>query len=284
MNILTKICVVVLVVVNLFASAVFIAYANRSENWKQRFNDEKIAREASELTAANELAHASMFQTELANREKQWVAERGVFQEKITERDVQIVKLEAKDKDVQNSLQGINTKMAALTSRLDLMDVTHTEERKTSDKRVEAIAALQKDITDLNGKLVQAEAASRSQDGMVRALRSINADLSEQNKKLAAQMDAGGVSSNAGAASGQPVVPVVNIQGRVTAVDGDTVAINVGRGKGVYEGMVLVIHRKDKLVGYLRIDEVEVDEAVGVIEEKQADPKQGDTVVSKGNI
>jgi cell shape-determining protein MreC len=97
-------------------------------------------------------------------------------------------------------------------------------------------------------------------------------------------MVASGGAVDAGVAGGQPIALAANIKGQVTAVQGDALSINVGSAKGVREGMVLVIHRKDKLVGYLRIDEVEVDEAVGIIEEKQSDPQQGDTVFQKDSI
>ena len=280
MNILTKICVVVLVVVNLFASAVFIAYANGSENWKQKCENLESAKQAAEITAANELAHASLLQTDKANLEKQLVAERGAAQEKISERDAQIVKLE-KDKSVfQVSQQGIDTQIAALVTRINTMDVARTALENSLVKANEDKASFQKDITELQGKLAQAEADSRRQDGTIRVLRADVANLREQNERLNALVTAGGSDAGAG---GQALAPVVNIRGQVTAVKGEAVAINVGSAKGVHEGMVLVIHRKDKLVGYLRIDEVEVDEAVGVIEEKQSDPQQGDSVYQKDN-
>jgi len=280
LNILTKICVVVLVVVNLFASAVFIAYANGSENWKQKCENLESAKQAAEITAANELAHASLLQTDKANLEKQLVAERGAAQEKISERDAQIVKLE-KDKSVfQVSQQGIDTQIAALVTRINTMDVARTALENSLVKANEDKASFQKDITELQGKLAQAEADSRRQDGTIRVLRADVANLREQNERLNALVTAGGSDAGAG---GQALAPVVNIRGQVTAVKGEAVAINVGSAKGVHEGMVLVIHRKDKLVGYLRIDEVEVDEAVGVIEEKQSDPQQGDSVYQKDN-
>jgi len=282
LNILTKICVVVLVVVNLFASAVFIAYANSSENWKQRCENFESAKLAAEITAGNELAHASLLQTERAALQAQLVTERGSAQEKIAELKIQLDKREKDWSALQISQQGIDTQIGALRSEVQTMNSARTALEAALSKANEDKATFQRDITELQGKLAQAEADSRRQDGTIRVQRADIANLREQIERLSSLVASGGGAADTGVASGgQAAFPVANIRGQVTAVQGDALSINVGSAKGVREGMVLVIHRKDKLVGYLRIDEVEVDEAVGIIEEKQSDPQKGDTVYQK---
>ena len=281
MNILTKICVVVLVVVNLFASAVFIAYANGSENLKQKCENLESARQAAEVTAGNQMVHASLLQTEKATLQSQLVAVESGAREKIDALNVQVGKLETANSAQQINQQGILTQIAGLRTDIQAMEVSRSETIKALAEANRAKEEVQKENTELQGKLAQIEADLRRQAGTIDVLRRDNANLREQTERLSELVAKGGGSSDVGGGGGGNAAPVANVRGQVTAVQGDAVSINVGSAKGVREGMIMVIHRKDLLVGYLRIDEVDVDQAAGVIEEKQADPQQGDAIFQK---
>ena len=62
---------------------------------------------------------------------------------------------------------------------------------------------------------------------------------------------------------------------------GNLVAINVGRFKGVKVGMIFVIHRGDEYVAKLQIDQVELDQAAGVIVDRKSPVKVGDKVINR---
>ena len=277
MNILTKICVVVLVVVNLFASAVFIAYANGSENLKQKCENLESAKQAAEVTAGNQLAHASLLQAERAALQAALVSEQNSAREKIDKLTADLDREKTANSAQQINQQGILTQIAGLRTDIQAMEVSRSETIKALAEANKAKEEAQKEITEIQGKLAQSEADLRRQAGTIDVLRRDNANLREQTEKLSDLVARGGGSSDV-SGGGRGTASVANIRGQVLAVEGDLLSINVGSAKGVREGMVLLISRKDQLVGYLRIDEVEVDGAVGVIEEKQADPQQGDAV------
>ena len=130
----------------------------------------------------------------------------------------------------------------------------------------------EKAVITLQDELARSEANLRRQSDEIDVLRRDNTDLREQVEKLSEPWAKIAEKSDA---------PAANIRGRVTAVQGDAMSVNIGSAQGVHAGMVLVIHRKDQLVGYLRIEEVDVDQSAGVIEKKQVAPKRGDTVFVK---
>jgi len=283
LNILTKICVVVLVVVNLFASAVFIAYANGSENLKQKCENLESAKQAAEVTAGNQLAHASLLQAERAALQAALVSEQNSAREKIDKLTADLDREKTANSAQQINQQGILTQIAGLRTDIQAMEVSRSETIKALAEANKAKEEAQKEITEIQGKLAQSEADLRRQAGTIDVLRRDNASLREQTEKLSDLVARGGGSSDV-SGGGRGTASVANIRGQVLAVEGDLLSINVGSAKGVREGMVLLISRKDQLVGYLRIEEVEVDQAAGVIQEKQADPQQGDTVFQKDSI
>jgi len=72
--------------------------------------------------------------------------------------------------------------------------------------------------------------------------------------------------------------PGETITGTVIAVDGDYASINIGSAKGIGPGMLLIIYRGTELVSFLRVVEVDVAEAAGIIINSRLDPLQGDKV------
>ena len=67
----------------------------------------------------------------------------------------------------------------------------------------------------------------------------------------------------------------------MVAVSNDVVSINIGSAGGIKPGMRLIIYRENKFVANLRIAEVDINEAVGIISDKKQDPVQGDKVMAK---
>lgn len=278
MNILTKICVVVLVVVAVFISAAVITHANVSGHWKQEFEKEHAAKEVADVMAANSMIHAASLQAKMTDMDRQNRELVGAKDAEITRLKTDVGTVTAEKSSQQTALQGLVTQIAGLRSDVQAMQASREKMQESLSAAQKELASAQEKMVDLEAKLGQRDADIKRYDGQLKVLRTDNANLREQAEKLEAQLAKGGAAVNT--EDVQPVAPA-NVRGRVTAVQGDILSINVGSAKGVREGMLLVIHRGDKLVGYLRIDETEVDRAVGVIVEKNADPQQGDGVMPK---
>ena len=279
MNILTKICVVVLVVVAVFISAAVITHANVSDGWKQKYEAMAAAKEAADVMAANEMISAAARQAKVTDLQSLLVSEKASAQDEIAKLKIEVADLKSSKAALEGNNQAFATQMAGLNSRLQMAQAI-------SKDMQEALGTAQKELASNQEKLVDLEAKNGSKDAdimryeaQVKVLRADISNLKELNEKLEATIAQGGVAKG-NPANAQPAAPA-NIKGQVTTVKGDLLSINIGSAKGVREGMLLVIYRNDKFVGYLRIDEVEIDQAVGVIVEKKFDPQKGDGVMPK---
>jgi len=84
-------------------------------------------------------------------------------------------------------------------------------------------------------------------------------------------------------AAGKPEMPAPSITGTVDSVRGDLVGINIGAAKGIKPGMKLIVYRGTNFVAHLRVQEVDVNQAAGVLTDKQLDPMPGDKVTTSLN-
>ena len=73
----------------------------------------------------------------------------------------------------------------------------------------------------------------------------------------------------------------IRLVGTILAVREGVASINVGSARGVKRGMKMVVHRGEMLIGYLRIDEVSVQEAAGVITDNKIPAATGDKVFTQ---
>ncbi len=71
------------------------------------------------------------------------------------------------------------------------------------------------------------------------------------------------------------------IAGRITAINGLMVMVDVGKDFGLEEGMRLISYREDKFVGYLRVEQVNTREAVCTFSRQILPPQVGDHVVDR---
>jgi len=277
LNILTKICVVVLVVLNLFVAAVLITHSRVSENWKQQCENMVGARDAAVVTAQNQLIHAALLQGEVTKLQAQLNADKNNFQEKIAALQDQLTKTEKDKSELAANQVAFSTGLAGLSTNVGAIEGGRAEMLKALTAANAEKGTAQREAIELQAKLGLREAELKRQEGRIDVLQRDVAQLKDLVEKYSEQLSRGNVVD----ASGTPVA-AVDVKGQVTAVRGEMLSINVGSAKGVSEGMLMVVHRKGAFVGYLRISEVEIDQAAGVIEEKQSDPQQGDNVYPKG--
>jgi hypothetical protein len=276
LNILTKISVVVLVVLVLLTSAVMITTSVVPTNYRDEWQKEKGRADLANLTAQNSVlaARAATLELDAAKSELKKVQDQDNV--KITQLTTDLNAAKA-----TNVLQG--TQFVVYNDRLTDLE-SHVEvAQRGRDVADKALAEVRKDVGELN----QRKAELENQVGKLNAdlafaqdqIRSKSVtiqDLKEQNQKLSVKL---AETPGAGAAAAPvPATNVPEVTGKVTEVSGDIVSINVGSAKGLKDGMVLVISRGGQFVAHLRVQRVELGEAAGVLEEKQMDVQQGDTV------
>ncbi len=286
MDTLTKICVVVLVVVAPVAAGLSVRQASLVPNYKYKFQQERMRSEGNALQAADEaLAHKSTLQQAA---------------EKATQSDKLISDLRGKVVRLEQALGVQKVTNTSLENKLTSIQSSIVEMSKTDKQRVQRNQALTEQVASLR-RDIDAENAANTR--LTKELRQKSADydrveligrsrlerISELEEALKER-----VKQLSEALAGRPIVagaaPLpeagAEITGTITAViPAENVAsINVGSAQGVRKGMKLVIYRGAKLVGWLRIEDVELQQAAGIIVEKQIDPMQGDKVATSESL
>ncbi len=275
MNILTKICAVVLLILVLVASVVFINMATVPQNWRMNYEREMMRAQLNE--------QAVRTQKLLTNRQAEEInalkSDKGTLL-------TQIAKLE-QDKvpnpegilvrQLTEQNQALSTSLAKLQLDVDAAGKRNELLAKQLDDGRVKTASLQeqigRNITELTQEVGKRERAER----VVRALERQLQDRDERIAELEKQAVGGAA---AGAAGAIAAVPQGQVTATITAVRGDHASINVGVAQGVARGQKLYIYRNASFVGYLRIDEADEAQAAGTIVDKQLDPAIGDKVTN----
>jgi len=277
LSILTKICVVVLLVLILLACPVFISQATVAPNWRYAYEQEVERGKGYMMDAKREmLAHEKT----IAERDKA----QADLNRLTAQKDVEISRLTAslaawqtKSAAQENNLTSLTAKVGALqreaanfNKRNDLLASQLDEARKNINK-------LTNEITRVSDLLKQAEAEKARVDKLARVFQERIRELEDENEAL--RQSGGSARAKAtgevAAVTGEPVT------GTIETVKGNYASINIGSAKGIKPKMKLIVYRGEKLVAFLRIEQVDVDEAAGIIVDRQLDPMQGDKVTNE---
>ena len=273
MNILTKICVVVLLVLVLFASITFINMATVPQNWRSLYQREKERADLNAQAIRFEKLHATRLSAEL----KDVLGRADQLARDLADAKKQTVPSpeELRTAELQAEIQAANTRLATLQLNVDAMSQRNDRLAKQLDDSRKTIDGLQKqnrrqatEITQLRGKLERSER-------VVRALQRQLQDRDERITELEKQVIQG-----AGKTGTDTPPAATRISGTITAVRGELASINIGAAHGLTRGTKLYIYRAASFVGYLRVDEVDEGEAAGTIVDKQLDPVPGDKVTN----
>jgi hypothetical protein len=273
LNVLTKICIVVLVVLVIFSSAVFITkatvdpvYATEAQNQKNRAdilsvqvaNDQvAIARQVRELeqTQKASASQAKEAAERVSQLQSELIAEKGKNQQLASEKDVQWLTLSTQSNNI-----------SVLTNQNKLfIDQLKAAQTLASDKQIESqkLSASLQDLKSLRDR----------QDLQLQTLTSQLADAQEEARRARTAGPSGSAGSDS---AGQD-----QITGTVSTVRNDLASINIGSSNGVKKGQKLVIFRDGKFVGYLQVEQVDASEAAGIVMDKVSDPVKGDKVTNK---
>ncbi|MFP4105438.1 MAG: hypothetical protein ACLFVU_05020 [Phycisphaerae bacterium] len=282
MSILTKIAIVLLVVVSLFACAVFVTYATTVPKFRTLYQG---AMEQNQKLAVNK---------QLAEVELQQLQRK--FTDLSTETEDRLAELQSDKSELQDQLQQVRDERTRVQGQFDDMKaqleqlaIKYDEYLERDKAKSEQLATARTEIDNLKKeinrqfnqiqetslKLTRAEQIVTSTRRRLAEVEAYNRELEENVAKLR--------EGGATVAEGDDERPTTEalIEGTITATKGPLVSINIGSAQGVEEGMKLIIHRADRFVGYMTVENVYPDEAAGIISTKQVDPLKGDKVTNK---
>jgi len=274
LNILTKICVVVLLILVLVASVVFINMATVPQNYRAAYEQEKLRAKLNEQAARTQklVTNTQAAEIELLKRSRDGLA-------------IQLAELkkgqvpdptELMVAEITAKLNASNTRLAELQLNVKAMGDRNEVLSKQLEGEWGKIAAMQKanssltaDMTQLRGELERSK----------RVVNALERKLQDRQERIT-ELENRAPGAAAGGAAAAAVVPQGKVTGTITAVRGELASINVGAAQGVTSGQKLYIYRNASFVGYLRLDNVDEGGAAGTIIDKQLDPTVGDKVTN----
>ncbi len=285
MSILTKISVIIMVVASLVASVVFINMATVPNNYRfwyeqQRDAYKNLEAKLTEVNAA--LIHSqeklARTQRELGEQIAQLRKERD---EAISERDT----LAGKVSQYENELASINTQLTEVKSSLKgLQQVNNqlTQDLQTAYGNLNDVRSAKAELAgELQETLKRNELLEKNLMIVRRNYEEQKAEVEALNDKLreVERLVPGGIA----AAASEPIAPA-GLAGTVTAVRDNIASVNIGKAQGIKEGMKLIVYRGDQFVGHLKIENVDLNAAAGMVTDKRLDPMQGDRVTSSASL
>ena len=272
---LTKICVVVLVVLVLFACPIFIQHALTGPNWRQAYLNEQARRTLADAKARNEELAAGVWRNLYRDEKRknedltmqiqsEAEAKREVIarlSQVLAEREATIRELTAIKAGLQNALNqaiALNKAQGDELGKQRRDNITLADQlRRTTDKNNELLSDVE--LLTRTGQVLKTQLAER--EGEIKDLR-----LEYQRLKQVA----------ATVVAKKPPVIGPKVEGSVTAVRSDIASLNVGSASGVKKGMEFILYRETEFVAHLQIEYVDTTTCSGIIVDAQRDVKVGD--------
>jgi chromosome segregation ATPase len=280
-NILTKISIVVLVLLNILAGVVFSSQAVSVPNYRAEYEAQEKRAEQADLKARNadllysnaQIKNAKL-EEQLARTEGEMGSQNRALQAELAEKNALIDQLE--DDFEHYSLQ--------LDELKELLNRTETE-RKLLDDRMNRTDAnydrKEAEYIAIQGELASAQAQIERDSGEKRVLREQIVHHEEEIERLTSTVIAMGGKIE----EDDPTVYTTSkLTASITAVQADGLAsINIGQIGGAREGMVMFIYRGSEFVGNLRIEEVDDNASAGVVFDVREgmSVRQGDRTTNK---
>lgn len=283
MNILTKICVVLLVVASLVAAVVFVNLAVFSANYRYYWEQEREAYRRLEKAYGNVAANEANLSSELAILRQKRIADTTELRKQIDTLSAQKSALAVEKSRLENEISNISDKLLAVEKTLKAQQEINNEQRQDLQEAWDAKAQCQEQLAQAQAILEEEQAKSDRLEKNLKVVSEQNTDLRAQLKELNQRLAAVGGGAEAGDAAEVTPVSGPKITGTIQTVSDNLASINVGSAHGVKEGMQLIVYRGAQFVGYLKVETVRVNESAGVMVTKKLEPIQGDKVTSSLN-
>lgn len=275
MNIITKICIVLIALLGVCVSVVVPRSVVTTENYRQLYLEEKARRELAETAAE----HADLAQAARDNQINSLATElSGVRSDLAIERQAHTddnwgnrTELAKRDEIVKT----LTVEVGNLTARVGQVEQGRAIVTEQHNTALELNKRLQGELTGTGNDLAAAEAEIDRLNATVRLLKERLTQLQEAYDQLAARMPAEDEQA-------EPPPPASPISGTITAVRNDMASVNIGSVKGIKKGLTLYIYRGDHFIAHLRIIDVDDAESTGQIFDPRdgATPKAGDKVTT----
>lgn len=269
MSVLTKLFVVLLVVCSLMLSAAVVVFVNRVDNYQQAANQNTAALNAARTQANSMQARVSEMDTNMRTAAGAAASREGELSRQMT--------------DLQKQNQDLQGRLANAQKELQIRDGTINGTAalaRAAQEENKGLLTLNNDLRTKNDDLLRANGelntALTVQDNKGRALAK---QLEFEQERVVELQNQAKNAPKGGSSEANPTPPAP-IAGRINAVNvigGKKYAtISVGSADNVQKGMKFnVINTKTgEFLGFLTVDRVEPNEAIGPVEGTKIDKVQ----------
>lgn len=288
MSTLTKILIVLLTLSTFFLCGIVVTYVANAENYRQKYDDLRSDRDS----LSKKVKGLTEQVNEKIEQNKQTEAKLGGEIASLKEENVRLkADIDNAEREKASLLQKVNSWASIvedftqtndkqgqlLKNTLDELNKVQTDQIKTRKELDETTAALVEKMAIIDTleaekrRLLEAKTELQSRlDELLRPFGKAAAapvPVTPREKKVQPAMSV-------------PVVRDIELRGLVTAVDlkNSVASISIGSADGVKEGMKFHVTRGDEFLCDILIIDVDTEEAVGVLDLVQQQPRVGDSV------
>ena len=286
MSTLTKILIVLLTLSSIFLCGIVVTYVANADNYRQKYNNLRTDKDSLSKKAKN-----------LTKQVNEKIEQKRLLEDKLSS---EIASLKAEIGKLQADFDNAEREKAALLQKVNNWTSIAQDFRETNDDQgrllEETLDQLKKVQTEQikdSKELNETTAALVEKMAIVETLEARAKRLIEEKTELQNRLDRflqplGKVAAapvpitpeKAVARPAKPTVEDIALQGLVTAVDlkNSMASISIGTADGVKEGMKFHVIRGDEFICDILIIDIDAEEAVGILELVQKQPKVGDNV------
>lgn len=286
MSTLTKILIVLLTLSSIFLCGIVVTYVANADNYRQKYNDIRTDKDSLSKKAKN-----------LTKQVNEKIEQKKLLEDKLSS---EIASLKAEIGKLQADLDNAEREKAVLLQKVNNWTSIVQDFRETNDDQgrlleetLDQLKKVQAEQIKDHKELNETTAALVEKMAIIETLEARAKRLIEEKTELQNRLDRflqplGKVAAvpvpitpeKAVARPAKPAVEDIALQGLVTAVDlkNSMASISIGTADGVKEGMKFHVIRGDEFICDILIIDIDAEEAVGILELVQKQPKVGDNV------
>jgi septal ring factor EnvC (AmiA/AmiB activator) len=286
---LTKILIVLLTLSSIFLCGIVVTYVANADNYRQKHKDLKADRDSLNSKAKS-----------LKKQVNEKIDQAKQLEDKLNS---EIASLKAEIGQSQNEFKNAEREKAALLQKVNSWASIVEDFSQTNDKQglllkntLDELNKVQAEQIKQEKQLTETTATLVEKMAVIETLEAEKKRLLEEKTELQSRLDQFLQPFGKTAAVPVPVTPDramarpalmpipavkdIALQGLVTEVDmkNSIAGISLGKADGVKEGMKFHVTRGDKFLCDIVIIDVDTEEAVGVLDLVQQQPRIGDNV------
>ncbi len=286
MSALTKILIVLLTISSIFLCGIVVTYVANADNYRQKYNDLKADRDSLSRKAKD-----------LTKQVNEKISEKRLLEDRLSS---EVVSLKAEIRKLEGDLKNVDRERAGLVQKVNSWASIVQDFSQTNDKQLQLLKDTREELNKVQAEQIrerkelnETTASLIEKMAIIETLEAERKRLLEEKTELQSRLDQLLQPFGKVAAAPVPVTPPrdiarpatdtirdIALRGLIADVDlkNSMASISIGRADGVKEGMKFYVTRGDDFLCEILIIDVEAEEAVGVLELVQQQPRVGDNV------